>query len=371
MFRVEMLPAGHGDSLLIAYGDPAAPRYVLIDGGPYYTYRNQRFLKRHALSHRLEDLARQGARLELLVTTHVDADHIEGVVKLLGNWPPGLEIGDLWFNAWPHLVEAPDELLGAEHGEMLSGLIGLKRLNWNAALDGKRVAAPEVGDLAPIPLADGLQLTLLSPRPAELAALAEAWEEELRLAGLDPNSPERALERLKESARLRPGDLLGAPAPDPQALDEEPCEGDDSPANGSSIAFLAEFEGKRCLFAGDAHPDVLEASLRRLARQWGEPRVRLDAFKVAHHGSGHNLSRELLERVDCPRYLISSNGSYFGHPDPAAMARIILHGGAEPQLCFNYRSEENEVWDNDRLRRDYGYRTQYPAGIIPGLAVEL
>ena len=366
-----MLPAGHGDSLLIAYGDPDAPCYVLIDGGPYYTYRSDRLLPRRALSNRMEELARHGAALELLVNTHVDADHIEGVVKLLGHWPPGLGIRDLWFNAWRHLLPQPEDLLGPLHGEMLSGLIGVKRLNWNAAFGGERVAAPSDGPLPTVPLEGGLQLTLLSPRPAELAAMADTWEEELRLAGLDPDSPEEALERLKGSARLAPGDLLGAPQPDIEALDREPVDGDRSPANGSSIAFIAEFEGKRCLLAGDAHPDVLEDSLRRLSQQWGEPRVRLDAFKVAHHGSGNNITHELLELVDCPRYLISTNGSYFGHPDQAAMARIILHGGDEPLLCFNYCSEENKVWDDAALKEDYGYQAAYPAGPIPGLAVEL
>ena len=33
-----MLAAGHGDALLVEYGDPAKPRRILVDGGPYYAY---------------------------------------------------------------------------------------------------------------------------------------------------------------------------------------------------------------------------------------------------------------------------------------------------------------------------------------------
>ena len=33
MLKIEMLLAGHGDCLWIEYGDPQAPRRVLIDGG--------------------------------------------------------------------------------------------------------------------------------------------------------------------------------------------------------------------------------------------------------------------------------------------------------------------------------------------------
>lgn len=39
MLRMEMLLAGHGDCLWIEYGDPTAPRRVLIDGGATGTYK--------------------------------------------------------------------------------------------------------------------------------------------------------------------------------------------------------------------------------------------------------------------------------------------------------------------------------------------
>jgi hypothetical protein len=36
MLRVEMLPAGHGDALLVEYGSPDCPHRILIDGGLFY-----------------------------------------------------------------------------------------------------------------------------------------------------------------------------------------------------------------------------------------------------------------------------------------------------------------------------------------------
>ncbi|BBX66544.1 ComEC/Rec2 family competence protein [Mycolicibacterium psychrotolerans] len=68
MFSVEMLPAGHGDCLWIEYGDPV--RRVLVDGGPYYSYKHLRA--------RIERLDPTDRHFELLIITHVDADHIEG-----------------------------------------------------------------------------------------------------------------------------------------------------------------------------------------------------------------------------------------------------------------------------------------------------
>jgi beta-lactamase superfamily II metal-dependent hydrolase len=370
MFRIEMLPAGHGDSLLVAYGERDDPQYVLIDGGPYYAYRNQRYVERKTLAVRMQELVDAEGQLELLVTTHVDADHIEAAVMLLGDRSPDLVIQDVWFNAWRHLASQPEDLLGPVHGEMLSALIQRQELPWNAAFGGGAVVAGPGAPAQAVTLPGGLRLWPLSPTAAGLAELRGTWAEALREEGLDPDAPDQALERLKAS-RLRPDDYLGERRPDVERLAEEPFQSDDSPANGSSIAFLAEFEGKRCLLAGDAHPGILERSIQGLLDEWGESRLRLDAFKIPHHGSKANLSPDLLELLDCERYLVSTNGSYFDHPDPEAMARIFLHGGDQPVLCFNYRSKQNAIWDDPILIRDYRYRTVYPDEAHQGLAVEL
>ncbi len=370
MFKIEMLPAGHGDSLLVSYGEPDSPHYVLIDGGPYYAYRNRQFVERKTLSTRAKRLIDAGGRLDLVVITHVDADHIEAVVRLLGSRPSGLDVQDVWFNAWQHLAPSPEDLLGPVQGEMLSALIGREGLPWNLAFGSGAVAVKPGEAMSPVILPGGLRLTLLSPTPVELAELRGTWEAALRKEGLDPDSPEEALARLRES-RLRPDDYLGERRPDVDVLAEEPFESDDSPTNGSSIAFIAEFEGKRCLFAGDAHPSVLEASVRRLLDEQGESRLHLDAFKLSHHGSKSNLSPDFLELLACERYLVSTNGSYFHHPDEEAIARIVVGGGGEAALYFNYRSEENAVWDDAVLKDEYGYRTIYPDEEHQGLTVEL
>jgi hypothetical protein len=82
--------------------------------------------------------------------------------------------------------------------------------------------------------------------------------------------------------------------------------------------------------------------------------------KIAHHASERNVSRELVELLDCPRYLISTNGSYFKHPIPAAVSRVIKFGGKRPTLFFNYRTQYTDVWDNPRWQTTYDYRVVYP-----------
>ena len=67
----------------------------------------------------------------------------------------------------------------------------------------------------------------------------------------------------------------------------------------------------------------------------------MDALKLSHHGSRQAHSKALLDLLDCPRYLVSTNGYSHCHPDREAIARTILWGGDDATLYFNYRTEFN------------------------------
>src|SRR5262249_42627445 len=134
---------------------------------------------------------------------------------------------------------------------------------------------------------------------------------------------------------------------------------DPSEANGTSIAFLAEFEGKRCLLAGDAFPTTLAAGVRQLGAS-DDNRFELVAFKPSHHGSRRSLNNDLLKILACNRYLISTDGIYYKHPHREAIARIVAQGGKPPRLCFNYCTPHNSVWDEPELIHDYKYELMYP-----------
>ena len=341
MFQIEMLPAREGDCLWITYGDAAAPRHVLIDGGRKATAKTVR--------QRLKALGPNG-RLELLIISHIDRDHIEGVVGLLeAAGGLGVEVGDVWFNAYHHLLDDALEGFGAAQGERLSkALIDLK-LPWNKAFGGGSVVLNKGGGLRKVELAGGLSLTLLSPTRQKLEDLRPVWEKECRLAGLVPGKAGKP--------QGNPPELESFGAIDVDALAVLPFKADGSEPNGSSIAVLAEFEGRRVVLAADAHADVMAPALKALD---GGARVKLDAFKLAHHGSMANTSAEVVALVDCPRWMISTNGSYFEHPDQAAVARVVK-GAAGATLMFNYRSPFSQVWEDAGLQAEHGYKAVYPA----------
>jgi hypothetical protein len=347
MLRIEMLPASYGDGLWIEYGDASAPRRVLIDGG----------ITGDAPGLAARAAAGGGAcRLELLVISHLDADHIGAPLAFLQKLPAHVEIGDIWFNGRKHL---PSEFLSFKHAEEVSALLEARKLPWNEAFGGAAVMVPKAGALPVKELAGGATLTLLSPGRPELLTLAKRWDEEIGRGG------GQGFLGVREARASMPRQSSGPV--DVAALAALPFEADATAPNGSSIAFLFEHGGRRVLFGADAHAPVLERSLRRVS---GDAPVAIDAFKVPHHGSAKNLSAGLLAAMDCRRFLVSTNGRQFHHPDREAIARIV-HGVRGATVYFNYRTPRNEVWDEPALRAAHGYEAVYPAAGAEGLVLEL
>ncbi len=75
--------------------------------------------------------------------------------------------------------------------------------------------------------------------------------------------------------------------------------------------------------------------------------------------------------MSCPRYLVSTNGNYFNHPDAEAIARVIEHGGEQPQIFFNYKTEENAPWGDSALMKRHKYSAVYPKAGQAGVTVDL
>jgi hypothetical protein len=239
------------------------------------------------------------------------------------------------------------ETFGAIQGERLSKALLEGKLPWNRKWKGKAVCLPKKG-LKKITLLGGMSLTLFSPDHQELTNFTPRWESECKKAGLIPG------------VGAKPSKLKGIESfgeIDIEQLAVSPFKADPGEANGSSIAVLAQYSGKKALLTGDAHADRIADSIRAFKRT--AKRLKLHALKVAHHASEHNTSQELVELLECERFLVSTNGSYFKHPTPTAIARLMKYGGKGATFFFNYRTKYTEVWDSAVWKAKYGYRTVY------------
>jgi beta-lactamase superfamily II metal-dependent hydrolase len=310
LFSLEVLRAKHGDCLLLHYGDPAKPKLIVIDGGPTGVYKD-------ALKPRLEQLCKEaGGKLsiEVLMVSHLDSDHVRGIVDLsnaLAAKPPTLQgeykVKTLWQNTFADFIAGGAD--GSPAEAQAGAVAGLKKatvasvnegrqvrdnarlLHWpeNEGFDGSVMAPDDKGveiDLDP------LKLTVVGPRKAELDELRDEWAKKTK--------------ELKKAKPAEAGEIAAY-------LDE-------SVYNLSSIVCVAEIDGMRMLLTGDARGDKILAELKA-AGFLPDAKMKLDLLKVPHHGSARNLEVEFFERLPARHLVISANGKD-GNPDLETLEMI-------------------------------------------------
>lgn len=323
VFSLEALQAFHGDSLLVHAGSAAEPVLLLVDGGPSGTWER-------SLQPRLEELraerAADGAlQIDLAMVSHIDSDHVAGMVDLAGELvteqqdsrPLRYAVATLWHNSFDDVLGNAAEELRAAAIEILSRPVadrvgdeiraaGLaivasvaegrelrdqaQTLGWsvNEPFDGP-VVLPQQGartiTLGP------LKLTVVCPHAAQLEKLHAAWDRWLKQHPKAIANPAAA-----RASR------------------------DTSPYNLSSIVVLAECDGKRMLLTGDARDDHILAGLDAAGiAQDGSTHV--DILKLPHHGSIRNMRAEFFARVTADHYVISADGRH-GNPETDTLMLI-------------------------------------------------
>jgi hypothetical protein len=215
-------------------------------------------------------------------------------------------------------------------------------------------------------LPGGLKCTVLSPGRTQLERLREGtnWEDIVEEA---ENEADAAADDVATGPQVRVRPMGGLNIGE---LADEPSSPDQAVANGSSIALLVEYNKRRCLLGADAHPDVLIEGIDRVAGMGNT--LEVDVFKLPHHGSKANVTRELVSRVSAKTYVFSTDGSgQQAHPNDQAVARVIMYGTRNPLLAFNYRSSRNDHWDNEVRRINHAYRTVYPPPGEDGLVLDI
>ncbi len=343
--RIIILPAFNGDCILVEF---QLSHYILIDGGYVDTYENY-------LLPTLKEIAARGGELDVVVVTHIDGDHISGIIRMMEEMPIGIR--EIWYNGYRHIqsvaVTAAEKetfvhrniskecqaekakTISAKQGCTLSALIAKNGILWNTPSKGYTIMAPMT-----FPLGDAI-IHVLSPNNEDIEALESFWKKRLIKDGLlkKTHSEEYWDDAYEFSiSKDMPGfhfhEKKVSKSYDLLMLCKEAYEPDSSASNGSSISFVLETEGKRLLFLGDSHAETVVASLRTLYCEEKAP-YKFDAVKLSHHGCYNNNSPELFSLIVSDKWLISTNGDKYNHPDMSTLAHIIT-SGVNNQLYFNY-----------------------------------
>jgi hypothetical protein len=309
---IEALQANDGDCLLLHYQRAAAaPVRILIDGGSRGVYSK-------VLRGRIDKLrGTEALNLRMVMVSHIDADHITGLLDLFRDLERAQENGEepfcrirtLWHNSFERLHQGQTATVQSAAVSATLGGIVAPGLEAKAAAvvasvrQGKQlrdtavrlaipindgaidplVRAPDSG-VRRIRIAPGLQFSILGPREAQLRKLDEEWRKSKDSHPSDPAA--------------QAADYLNRTVP-----------------NLSSIVVLLEASrGKgaapvRFLLTGDAGGDHIMESLDATGIGPGG-RIHVDLLKVQHHGSNHSTTQDFFERVTANHYVISGNGKH-------------------------------------------------------------
>jgi hypothetical protein len=361
--KLTIFDSDMGDCLLL---EAATGELMLCDGGMKGS------LETHVRAE-LSALRDQGRELEFIYVSHVDNDHINGVLQLLedeAEWrvfefhasegdsirapafprPPhikgilhnafhdqvkanNLEIRSLLAAAAPSLyasavgdfIKAADAMQGIAAGIpqalLVSGLISADALDiplnkppgsqsaQRLLFAGQEGASFSLGSM---------KFTLIGPTKKELNSLAKGWNNWIR------DSPEEVA-KVRAQLKKRIEDFSnGVLATTPYDLRDwngiPDIKGVTAP-NIASLMFLVEENQKRILLTGDAQQDFILEGLEREGFL-DEGFIHVDVLKVQHHGSENNLDQNFAQKVSADHYVFCGNGSH-GNPEEEVLDLIF------------------------------------------------
>lgn len=324
-----MLAAYNGDSILVKTFTADFNEFViLIDGGTGPTFN-------FSLRKELEDIT----RIDLLVLTHNDSDHIGGLIAFFKSSKiENIDISNIWVNT-PNLIEVNDgEQISYRQSATLESLI--KKKKPDSIINNYIHSCNNQYNFSEI------KLDILSPSKVILDELYANWPHNddkngqmsvisgtMDITNYNKSLRELSLEAFSPNSSIA-GDMI----------------------NASSISFILHCPDIKILFLADSRAEVVYEYLS--SDYSPNKKLVVDYLKVSHHGSKNNTSCALLDLIDCDNFIISTNGgiSTHRHPSRETIARIIYHNARDQtvkrNLYINYSIESIKERNGEFINND-------------------
>jgi hypothetical protein len=354
--RLHIFQSDKGDCLLLESGDG---RFVLCDGGMSSSMTGY-------VRGELAKLRQQGKVLDYAYISHIDQDHISGVLRLLQDeleWriydfqksngnnkakkpkvPRPPEIHGILHNAFrdqvPNNVGDIEDLLAAAAPALFAtGIpefveigadLGNIALSIPEAIKVSRLASAELLNIPVnrLPNTTGapkllffrkkpqsfsigtMKFTIVGPTVDELDNLREGWNNWLRE---NEESVRKIRDQMRKNVeRFSSGVNLTAPF-DLRDWNGVPDYKNVTAPNIASLMFMVEENDKRILLTGDSQQDIILKGLRLTGALNGNG-LHVDVLKAQHHGSENNFDADFCRQVSADHYVFCGNGEH-GNPE--------------------------------------------------------
>lgn len=301
-YEYECLALGDADAIIIRHfnvKDGVEKPYVIVidagkegDGKKVAKHLKENFGNKH---------------IDLAICTHPDSDHKDGFFDLLDD--KDVTIDEFWLTD-PACFLTVDDIKYYKNQENAMRAV---REIWNKSTDSSRNLIDEIINrrINGLSVSAGHSHTSL---PIKVVAPDEKFYSEIvkdivAKAGVKTYD-KRDTTPYDENAKVDDSEAKSV-------LDE--CT-DNSPTNASSIVLLYEPEmGKKFLFAGDATQESLQLAIDTYHIE------NIDFLKVPHHGSKHNLTTPIIEKLRPKKSYITASGTS-KHPSSAIVYWLSKYG---------------------------------------------
>lgn len=385
IFSLDVRRARKGDCLLLHYGTKNKPGLVMIDGGPSGVYGPH-------LKPRLQQIrAARGLGdnepldVDLLMVSHVDDDHIQGILDLTRELleakrehrPQFVQVASLWHNSFDAIIDhKPDELTAS-----LKSQFGPAAVSGGGEFSDDEKSEVEDHYAGSDPHASPEEeAELVSSTLMVLASIEQGFQLRVDAEALDfPRNPEfdgkliiagsgkhaidigqgltftvagpmkRELEKLRQKHNTWLKQLKKAGKTPPQAL---AAYVDESVPNLSSLVLMAKVADKTMLLTGDARGDRILEGLELVGLMKKGGKIKVDLLKVPHHGSANNIDHDFFERIVAKHYVFSGDGEH-GNPERETLEMLFKARGKEDYtIHLTYPIDEIDVGRKDDWKKE-------------------
>jgi hypothetical protein len=349
--KLTIFHSSKGDCLLLTSADKKS---ILCDGGMQGSFKD-------AVAPVLSKSLPKGGRLDVVYVSHIDEDHVGGVIQLLDDtldWkvfqlhqdhgdtgfkppksPKPPAIGEIWHNSFHGLVR---DNAGPISDLLAASALGLRLIDqdwarnvgaWSAKIANsipqamrvsRRISKqqldiplnrPAAGKLmmsgaagaGSIPVGS-MRVTVIGPQRKDLDGLRKAWNEFLESAEgvvavkkVDADARKDEARLVASFPKLDAARFLAAA----KKLGERK---DVTLPNLASLLLFVEENGRTMLLTGDGHSGDVENGLEGAGIVGPNQGLHVNVLKVPHHGAKANTTQEFTRRVTADHYVFCGDG---------------------------------------------------------------
>lgn len=293
--EIKVEKAYHGDCIWIRFGKNEKSN-IIVDSGPaMFTSK---------FKNMLEEIKSKNEKLDLLILTHIDNDHILGFKNYIQENDCDI-IEKIWLNGDGVAAYTNNQLLSPKNVGKLVDEINAKSIELVS------------------PIYEGHEETINGGHIKVIAPIQEAILEVAKLVDKFKLNSSKLVTKSLETLYL-----------------EDKYEEEKTVTNKASIAFVFEYKNKKIAFLGDAvATDIIDGFKKYYDG------CKVDFVKIPHHGSKHNTSCELISILGADKFIISKNRNV----DKETIARIVnTCEKAEIYCNYNWWECTNYFNKNDK-----------------------